>query len=83
MSAVGQSLNSPPKTNAVQKVLESSIGPQRIKDRPQQDGRIESRIIGLVQPVHSLVLLAEPYINQGDVSVRRRVFILPALQVLG
>src|SRR5579864_2487884 len=70
------------KAYSAQQVLESSVGPQRIKARAQQDGRVEPRFIGLVQPVHRLVAVAEPHINQGDVGVGRRVLILPGLQVL-
>ena len=63
-------------------IFESSVGPQRIEGRAQQDGRFESRFIGLVQPDHRLVLIAESHIDQGDIGADRRVLIIPGLQVL-
>jgi hypothetical protein len=63
-------------------ILESSVGPQRIKGRAQQDGRLESRFIGLVQPDHRLVLIAKSHIDQRDIGTGRRVLIMPGLQVV-
>src|ERR1700722_4593272 len=77
------SFSSPWEADTVQKVLESSVGPQRIKGRPQQNGRVESRLVAPVQPDHCLVLIAETYIDEGDVGFGRRVLVLIGLQVLG
>jgi hypothetical protein len=62
-------------------IFESSVGPQRIEGRAQQDGRVESRFIGLVQPDHRPGMIAEPHVDQRDVGVGSRVLIMPGLQV--
>jgi hypothetical protein len=61
-------LNSSREPDTTPEILESSVGPQRIEGRTQQDGWVESRFIGLVQPDHRLVLIAEPHIHQGDIG---------------
>src|ERR1700722_18758586 len=80
---IAVSFSSPWEADTVQKVLESSVGPQRIKGRPQQNGRVESRLIALVQPDHCLVLIAETYIDEGDVGFGGRVLVTMGLQILG
>ena len=57
------------KADTAQEILKPGIGPQRIEGRPHEDGRVESRLIGLVQPYHRLVLIAEPEIDHGDTGV--------------
>src|SRR4051794_35734765 len=47
-----------PQADVSQKVLKPSIGPQRIEGRPHEDGRVEARGIGFVQPVHGLVVIS-------------------------
>src|SRR5580700_2794109 len=59
------------EADTVQKLLESSVGPQRIKGRSQQDGRVESRVITLVQPDHCLIQITETHMDQGDVGFGR------------
>jgi hypothetical protein len=71
------------EANTAQKLLESSVGPQRIEGRSQQNGRVESRFITLVQPDHRLVPIAQSNIDQGDVGFGRRVLLRLGLQVLG
>ena len=63
-------------------ILESSVSPQRIEGRAQQDGRVESRFIGFVQPDHRLVIIAKPHIYQSDIGVDRGILIRPSLQIL-
>jgi hypothetical protein len=53
----------------VQQIAESSIRSQRIDGRPQKNGGVESRLAGLVQPGHRLVLITDYLIDQGDVEV--------------
>src|SRR5436190_5223197 len=65
-----------------QEILKPSIGSERIEGRPQQDGRVEAYLIGLFQPDHRLVQIAEPYIDQGNIGVGGRVSILFVLQIL-
>src|ERR1700730_9976937 len=68
------------EANAAQKLLESSVGPQRIEGRSQQNGRVESRFITLVQPDHRLVPIAQSNIS-GRCWLRQKGF--GGLQVLG
>src|ERR1700730_35304 len=53
------------EANAAQKLLESSVGLQRIEGRSQQNGRVESRFITLVQPDHRLVPIAQSNIDRA------------------
>jgi hypothetical protein len=76
-------LSSSREPDAAQKILKPRVGPERIKGRSQQDGWIESRLIGLVQPDHRLVVVAESHIDQGNIRIRWGVLALPSLQVLG
>src|ERR1700685_4607251 len=69
------------EANSMQKLLESSVGPQRIEGRAQQDGRLESGFITLVQPAHGLVRIAESNIDQGDIGIEGGILILPVLQI--
>ena len=66
------------EADASQEILKPSVGSERIEGRPQEDGGVEARLIGLVQPDHRLVLIAEPYIDQGNIGVGRRVLICRA-----
>jgi len=63
-------------------LLESSVGPQWIEGRAQQDGRLESGFITLVQPAYGLVLIAESDIRQGDIGIEGGILIMPTFQVL-
>ena len=40
------------EADTVQEILKPGVGPERIEDRSHEDGWIESRLIGLVQPAH-------------------------------
>ena len=51
------------KANAAHEILEPRVGPQRIENRMQQDRSFEARIIGLVQPHHRLVPIAQSNID--------------------
>src|SRR4051794_26079290 len=82
-SITAESFPSSREAKTAHKLLESSVGPQRIEGRAQQDGRVESRIVALVQPDHCMVLIPEAYIDQGDVGFGRRVLVMMGLQVLG
>src|SRR5207247_429612 len=76
-------LNSSREPDAVQEILKPSVGSERIEGRPQQDGGIESRLIGLVQPDHRLVVVAEAHVDQGNIRIRSGALALQGLQVLG
>src|SRR6266536_3155703 len=76
-------LNSSGESNAAQEILKPSIRPERIEGWPQEDGGVESRLIGLVQPDHRLVVVAESHIDQGNIRVRSGAVALRRLQVLG
>jgi len=52
----------------VHKVLESRIGTQRVEGRPHEDRGIKVLRISLFQPLHCLILLAETYIDQGNLG---------------
>jgi hypothetical protein len=81
-SITAESFPSSRKADTVQKLLESSVGPQRIEGRAQQDGCLESTFITLVQPANRLILIAEADIDQGDIGVEGGILIKPAFQVL-
>src|SRR5450631_813377 len=70
------------KADTAQEIFKSGIGSKGVEGRPQQDGWIESRLISFVQPHHGLVLIAQPYLDQGDVRLGGRVLIVSGLQVL-
>jgi len=57
------------EADTAREILKPTIGPQGIECRTHQDGGIESRLIGLVQPDHRLVVIAEPEIDQRDTGV--------------
>jgi hypothetical protein len=57
------------EADTAQEILKPSVGPERIESRPHEDGRVEARLIGLVEPDHRLVLITEPYIDQGNTGV--------------
>jgi hypothetical protein len=59
------------EADTAQQILETGVGPQRIKDGAQQDGRVESRFVGHVQPIRRLVWIAESHIDQGHIGVDR------------
>src|SRR6266496_2531967 len=80
---VNVGLNSSGEPDAAQKILKPSIGPERIEGGPQEDGGVESRLIGLVQPDHRLIVVAESHIDQGNIRVRSGAVALRRLQVLG
>src|SRR5437773_1137101 len=69
------------EADTAQEILKPGVGPERIEDRSHEDGRIESRLIGLVQPDHRPVVVAESDIDQGNARVGRRVLTLPTFQV--
>src|SRR6266516_5264420 len=75
-------LNSSREPDAVQEILKPSVGSERIEGRPQQDGGIESRLIGPVQPDHRLVVVAEAHKDQGNIRVRSGALARPGLKVL-
>src|SRR5438067_13197178 len=76
-------LNSTREPNAAQEILKPSVGSERIEGRPQQDGGGEPRVIGLIQPDHRLVVVAQADIGQGDIRVSSGALALQGLQVLG
>ena len=53
----------------MQEILKPRVSSERIEDRSHEDGGIESRLIGLVQPDYRLVLIAEPDIDQANTGV--------------
>ena len=59
------------EADTAQEILKPQVGSERIEDRSQQDGRIESRLIGLVQPDHRLVVVAESGIDRGNIRGSR------------
>src|SRR5271156_1693802 len=81
-SIIAESFRSSREADAVQKLLESSVGPQRIEGRTQQDGCLESGVIALVQPANRLIRIAESNIDQRDIRIEGGVLIMPAFQVL-
>src|ERR1700688_2913331 len=82
IDSIGNLLNSSREADTAQQILESSVGPQGIKSRAQQDGWVESRLIGFVQPVHRMVRIAKPHIDQRQIGIGRGIFIMPCLQIL-
>ena len=46
------------ESDAAQEILKPRVGPERIEDRSHENGRIESRFIGLVEPDHRAVGVA-------------------------
>ena len=48
------------EANTAQEILKPSVGPERIEGRPDEDGGVESLLIGLTKPDHRLALIAEP-----------------------
>jgi len=48
------------EANTAQEISKPSVGPERIEGRPDEDGGVESRLIGLAKPDHCLALIAEP-----------------------
>ena len=69
------------KADTAQEILKPGIGPQRIEGRPHVDGWVDSRLIGLIQPYHRLILIAEAKINQANAGIYRGVLTLSLLQV--
>jgi hypothetical protein len=77
-SITAESFPSSRKANTVQKLLESSVGPQRIEGRAQQDGCLESAFITLVQPANRLILIAEANIDQSDIGIEGGISCRPS-----
>src|SRR4051812_10198211 len=50
-------------------ILKPWVGPERIEDRARADRRIESRLIGLVQPGHRPVVFAKSDMDQRNTRV--------------
>ena len=69
----GNLLSSSWEADPAQQILESSVGPERIKGRAQQDGRVESRVKGLVQPGHCLISVPKSDVDQRYIGIGRRV----------
>jgi len=57
--------------DTVQEILKPGIGAERAEDWSREDGRIESRVIGLVQPDHRPIVVAESDIDQRNACVGR------------
>jgi hypothetical protein len=64
------------EADTAQEILKPGVGSDRIEGWPQQDGGVEARLIGLFQPDHRPVQIAEPHIDQGNIGVGGRVSIL-------
>ena len=61
-------LQSLTKPDAMEQVLESRVGAQRIEAWPQQDGWVKSLLISLFEQRHRFVLFAQTYIDQGNLG---------------
>src|SRR5260370_13063219 len=75
-------LNSSGEPDAVHEILKPSVGSERIEGRPQQDGGLESRLIGHVQPDHRLVVVAESHVDQGNIRAPSEALARPCPPVL-
>jgi len=58
------------------KIYESRIAPQWIKLRTDQHDWLKASLVGLLEPVHCLVISAETHIDQGNVGIEGSVVVL-------
>ena len=56
--------HSPAQANAVQQVLEPRVGTQRVEAGTHEYARVKALRIGLFEPGHGLILVAQSYIDQ-------------------
>ena len=81
--ADGAGISSLPEAETSHKIYESRIAPQWIELRTDQHDWLKSSLVGLLEPVHRLVISPKTHIDQGNVGIEGSVLVLELRQVLG